>query len=31
MLPEAVQQGEVAFALAHGGFDMHQVSSLLPV
>ena len=26
MLPEAVQQGEVAFALAHGGFDMHQVS-----
>lgn len=25
-LPEAVQQGEVAFALAHGGSDMHQVS-----
>jgi hypothetical protein len=24
-LPEAVQQGEVAFALAHGGSDMHQV------
>lgn len=24
MLPEAVQQGEVAFALAHNGFDMHQ-------
>ena len=29
MLPEAVQQGEVAFALAHGGFDMHQVSYFL--
>ena len=31
-LPEAVQQGEVAFALAHGGLDMHQVSHwpLLP-
>lgn len=28
MLPEAVQQGEVAFALAHNGFDMHQVSHL---
>ena len=25
MLPEAVQQGEVAFALAHKGLDMHQV------
>lgn len=25
MLPEAVQQGEVAFALAHKGSDMHQV------
>ena len=25
MLPEAVQQGEVAFALAHNGSDMHQV------
>jgi hypothetical protein len=24
MLPEAVQNGEVAFALAHGGLDMHQ-------
>jgi hypothetical protein len=23
-LPEAVQQGDVAFALAHGGSDMHQ-------
>lgn len=27
MLPEAVQQGEVAFALAHGGLDMHQVGT----
>ena len=26
MLPEAVQQGKVAFALAHKGSDMHQVS-----
>lgn len=25
MLPEAVQQGKVAFALAHNGSDMHQV------
>ena len=29
MLPEAVQQGEVAFALAHNGFDMHQASLLV--
>ena len=29
MLPEAVQNGEVAFALAHGGLDMHQVSLLV--
>ena len=29
-LPEAVQQGEVAFALAHGGSDMHQASHLPP-
>ena len=25
VLPEAVQKGEVAFALAHDGLDMHQV------
>lgn len=25
MLPEAVRSGEVPFALAHGGLDMHQV------
>jgi hypothetical protein len=25
MLPEAVRSGDVAFALAHGGLDMHQV------
>jgi hypothetical protein len=25
VLPEAVRTGEVAFALAHGGLDMHEV------
>ncbi len=27
MLPEAVKSGAVPFALAHGGLDMHQVTS----
>jgi hypothetical protein len=26
-LPEAVKTGQVAFAVAHGGLDMHQVSA----
>ena len=26
-LPEAVRTGQVAFAVAHGGLDMHQVRS----
>jgi hypothetical protein len=25
VLPEAVRTGQVAFALAHGGLDMHEV------
>ena len=28
-LPEAVRTGQVAFAVAHGGLDMHQVRSSL--
>lgn len=31
MLPEAVKSGAVPFALAHGGLDMHQVCTLLPL
>jgi hypothetical protein len=27
VLPEAVRTGEVAFALAHGGLDMHEVGA----
>lgn len=30
VLPEAVRTGQVAFALAHDGLDMHEVSSGLP-
>ena len=27
VLPEAVRTGQVAFALAHGGLDMHEVGA----
>lgn len=27
VLPEAVRTGAVAFALAHGGLDMHEVGA----